>query len=78
MFTAGAIFPVVPFFFVAGTKGMLSSLALSVVALAIVGLATSLFSGRGPVYSVIRQVIIGAAAAGVTYATGALIGVSVS
>jgi len=43
-----------------------------------IGLATSLFSGRGPVYSATRQVVIGAIAAGVTYATGALIGVSLS
>ena len=45
---------------------------------AAIGLATSLFSGRGPAYSASRQVLIGAAAAGITYATGALIGVSLS
>jgi len=43
-----------------------------------IGLATSLFSGRGPLYSAIRQVLVGAVAAAVTYATGALIGVSLS
>ena len=53
-------------------------MALSVVALAVIGFATSLFSGRGPVYSATRQIAIGAVAAGVTYGVGALIGVSLS
>ena len=39
------------------------SVALSVAALGAIGLATSLFSGRGPVYSATRQVVIGAVAA---------------
>jgi len=78
LFAVGALFPVVPFFFAGATTGMAWSLALSVVALGVIGLATSLFSGRGPVYSATRQVIIGAVAAGVTYAIGALIGVSLA
>jgi VIT1/CCC1 family predicted Fe2+/Mn2+ transporter len=78
LFAAGALFPVVPFFFAGGTTGMAWSAALSVVALAVIGLATSLFSGRGPVYSATRQIVIGAVAAAVTYAIGALIGVSIS
>ena len=78
LFAAGALFPVLPFFFTAGLPGMLWSGGLSAAALAAIGLATSLFSGRGPVFSVLRQVLIGAAAAGVTYGTGALIGVSLA
>jgi VIT1/CCC1 family predicted Fe2+/Mn2+ transporter len=78
LFAAGAFFPVLPFFFAGGMTGMAWSMALSVVALAVIGLATSLFSGRGPVYSATRQVMIGVVAAGVTYAVGALIGVSLS
>ncbi|MEN3355447.1 MAG: vacuolar iron transporter family protein [Betaproteobacteria bacterium] len=78
LFALGAFFPVFPFFFAGGMTGMAWSLALSVAALGAIGLSTSLFSGRGPVYSATRQVIIGAAAAGITYATGALIGVSLS
>jgi VIT1/CCC1 family predicted Fe2+/Mn2+ transporter len=78
LFALGALFPVVPFFFAGGMTGIAWSLGLSVVALAVIGVATSLFSGRGPVYSATRQVVIGAVAAGVTYATGALIGVSLS
>src|ERR1700694_4989757 len=78
LFAVGALFPVFPFFFAAGAAGIAWSLASSIVALALIGLATSLFSGRGPAYSAIRQVVIGAVAAGTTYATGALIGVSFS
>jgi vacuolar iron transporter family protein len=78
LFAIGARFPVVPFFLAGGTIGMAWSLALSVAALGALGLATSLFSGRGPVYSATRQVVIGAVAAAVTYAIGALIGVSLS
>ncbi len=77
-FAAGAAFPVLPFFFVAGAAGIAWCLAASGVALALIGIATSLFSGRGPLYSAMRQVLIGAAAAGITYGTGALIGVSLA
>lgn len=78
LFSIGALFPVIPFFFVEGATGIACSLGASVVASAAIGLATSLFSGRGPWYSALRQVLIGAFAAGITYATGALIGVSLS
>ena len=75
LFAAGAAFPVIPFFF---TTAIGWSIAMSVLALAAIGLGTSLFSGRGPLYSALRQVLIGAAAAAITYATGAVIGVSLS
>jgi VIT1/CCC1 family predicted Fe2+/Mn2+ transporter len=78
LFAVGAFFPLFPFFFAGGTTGIAWSLALSIAASGVIGLATSLFSGRGPVYSAIRQVVIGAVAAGVTYVTGAAIGVSLS
>lgn len=78
LFSIGAIFPVVPYLFVAGGAGMAWSLGLSVAALATIGIATSLFSGRGPLFSAIRQILIGALAAAVTYGTGVLIGVSLS
>ncbi|MBC7208062.1 MAG: VIT1/CCC1 transporter family protein, partial [Methyloversatilis sp.] len=78
LFAVGALFPVLPFFFTGGAVGMAWSGGLSAAALAAIGLATSLFSGRGPVFSVVRQVLIGAVAAGVTYGTGALIGVSLA
>lgn len=78
LFAVGATFPVVPFFVVSGNTGVAWSLGVSVLALAIIGVATSLFSGRTPLYSALRQVLIGAAAAGITYGAGALIGVSLA
>jgi VIT1/CCC1 family predicted Fe2+/Mn2+ transporter len=78
LFAVGAIFPVLPFFFVAGSAGIAWSVLSSTVALAVIGLATSLFSGRSAVYSAVRQVLIGAAAAAITYGVGAAIGVSLA
>jgi VIT1/CCC1 family predicted Fe2+/Mn2+ transporter len=78
LFAVGAAFPVAPFFFAGGFAGVAWSLAVSAAALAAIGVATSLFSGRTPLYSALRQVLIGAAAAAITYGTGALIGVSLS
>jgi VIT1/CCC1 family predicted Fe2+/Mn2+ transporter len=78
LFAVGAVFPVLPFFFSTGWTGMFWSAALSVLALGAIGLATSLFNGRSAAYSALRQIVIGAAAAAVTYGTGALIGVSIA
>jgi VIT1/CCC1 family predicted Fe2+/Mn2+ transporter len=78
LFTAGAIFPVLPFLLTKGTSAIVSSIGLSALALAAIGVVTSLFNGRGPWFSATRQVVIGCAAAAVTYAVGALLGVSLS
>ena len=78
LFSFGAIFPVAPYFFLSGWSALIASLALSGVALAGIGLGTSLFTGRGAVFSAMRQLLIGFAAAGVTYGVGALVGVSLA
>lgn len=78
LFAAGAFFPIVPYFMVQGLAGTYWSLGLSAAALAGIGLATSLYSGRGPLLSALRQVFIGAAAAGVTFALGAVLGISLT
>jgi VIT1/CCC1 family predicted Fe2+/Mn2+ transporter len=78
LFAAGAIFPVAPFFFTEGVPALLAALALSGLALAAIGGATSLFTGRGFAFSAIRQLLIGYAAAAVTYGVGRLVGVAVS
>jgi VIT1/CCC1 family predicted Fe2+/Mn2+ transporter len=78
LFTAGAIFPVLPFLLTKGTSAIAFSIGLSALALAAIGVVTSLFNGRSPWFSATRQVVIGCAAAGVTYAVGALLGVSLS
>jgi VIT1/CCC1 family predicted Fe2+/Mn2+ transporter len=77
LFSAGAIFPVAPFIFVGGSPAIIASLALSGLALMSIGAATTFFTGRGVVFSALRQLAIGLAAAAVTFAVGKLIGVSV-
>ncbi len=76
LFAAGAIFPVAPFFWLGGTAALLASLAASGVALLMIGAGTSLFTGRTVFFSGARQLVIGFAAAAITYAIGRLVGVS--
>jgi vacuolar iron transporter family protein len=73
----GAIFPVAPFFFLTGSQAELVSLALSGIALFLIGAGTTLFTGRGIPFSGIRQLLIGYAAAGITFGIGHLVGVSI-
>jgi VIT1/CCC1 family predicted Fe2+/Mn2+ transporter len=75
LFAIGAIFPVAPFFFWSGAAGVFASLACSGFALAAVGGGTSLFTGRGILFSAARQAAIGYAAALVTYGIGRLAGI---
>ena len=75
-FAIGAIVPVIPYLFGSGTTVLLVSLGLSLVALFAVGAAVSMLTGRGLVFSGVRQLGIGLAAALVTYLIGSLIGVT--
>ncbi len=76
LFAAGAIVPVAPFFALTGTAALVASVAASGVALTLIGLGTSLFTGRSAIVSALRQLAIGLAAAAVTYGAGAAVGVS--
>lgn len=78
LFAAGAIFPVLPFFFLTGPGALLAALAASAIALAAIGAITSLFTGRGLLFSAARQVAIGAAAAGLTFGVGRMLGASIT
>jgi VIT1/CCC1 family predicted Fe2+/Mn2+ transporter len=55
----------------------LVSIALTAAALFSVGAAVSLLTGKSAIYTGLRQLAIGAAAAAITYAVGSLIGVNV-
>jgi VIT1/CCC1 family predicted Fe2+/Mn2+ transporter len=77
-FALGASVPVVPYLLFSEGAGMAASLAASLVALFLMGVATTLFNGRTALYSGTRQVLIGAAAAGVTYIAGILFGAAIS
>lgn len=78
LFAVGAVFPIFPYFFWAGTTAITISLAVSAVGLFIIGAAITLMTGRSVWYSGFRQVIVGIAAAALTYGVGRLIGVSVA
>jgi VIT1/CCC1 family predicted Fe2+/Mn2+ transporter len=77
-FAVGAFVPVVPYLLTAGGTAFAASLVLSLGALFGVGAAVSLLTGRSAIFSGVRQVGIGAAAAIVTFLVGSAIGVSVA
>ena len=74
LFAIGAIVPVITFFFLSGTPAVVVSAALSAAGLFTIGALITVFTGRSAVYSGGRQVIIGGAAAALTYVVGRLIG----
>lgn len=74
LFSIGAIVPVLPFFFFTGSGAILASVALSGIALFAIGAGITLLTGRSVLYSGTRQVLIGLAAAALTYGVGTLIG----
>ncbi len=78
LFAAGALFPVMPFFFVSGTTAVIASVLISSAVLFLIGAGVTLFTGRSFFFSGIRQLIVGLAAAGVTYTLGHFIGAAVS
>lgn len=78
LFALGAIVPVVPFAFLHGSAAVLASALGSAVALLFIGFAITLFTGRGMIYTGLRQLLFGLGAAAVTFGIGRVIGVSVA
>ena len=76
LFAFGALFPMLPYFFASGTSAIILSLVVSAVGLFIIGGAITLMTGKSIWFSGTRQVLVGIAAAGLTYGIGKLIGVS--
>jgi len=77
LFALGAIFPVIPFAVTGGVPALVASVVLSGIALFVIGAATSLFTGRGTLFSGARQLVVGLLAAAVTYGIGHLIGAAI-
>ncbi len=75
-FAAGAIVPVLPWFFGSSAIHFAASVILGGAAMFGVGAAVSLFTGRNALYAGARQLGIGLVAAAITYAIGRAIGVS--
>jgi predicted membrane protein (TIGR00267 family) len=81
LFALGALVPLLPFCIFPNPLRICGSIGLSAAALFMLGVATSLFNARSALFSGLRQIAIGVAAAVVTYvaglAFGALAGTSI-
>jgi VIT1/CCC1 family predicted Fe2+/Mn2+ transporter len=78
LFALGAVVPVAPFAVLHGTQATLGSVAASAAALLVIGFGITLFTGRGALYTGVRQLAFGLGAAGVTFAIGRAIGISIA
>ena len=74
LFSAGAIIPVLPYFFAEGVTALVASLALSVAGLFAIGAAITIITGRSALVSGLRQVLFGVVAATITFGIGRLFG----
>lgn len=77
VFLLGAAVPALPMFFVDGDRIVPASLLASACGLFLLGAAISVFTGRHALWSGLRQMSIGLAAAGLTFGIGRLFGVAV-
>lgn len=77
LFAAGAFVPLVPFLFAQIASAVIAGIGCSLLALLVLGVVTSFFNGRSPLFSGLRQVTIGAAAAAVTYLAGRLVAAAI-
>ena len=77
-FAAGAIVPLLPFLFTNGQQALTISIALTCVALFVVGAVLSLFTGRNAWLGGLRMLAIGCAAGAGTYIIGKALGVTLT
>jgi len=75
-FAIGALLPLLPWFFGRGDGAVVASIVLGAVAAVAVGAGLSRFTRRSAVWSALRQLLIVAVAAGLTYGVGRLLGTS--
>jgi VIT1/CCC1 family predicted Fe2+/Mn2+ transporter len=78
LFAIGALFPVLPFIITTGWPAVVGSVVLSGLALFGIGAAITIFTGRPAWRSGMRQLVLGLAAAGLTFGIGKLLGVALS
>lgn len=74
-FTLGALVPLVPYLVASGGQAFWASIAVSLAALVVLGLGIAYQTHRDPVFTAVRQVLLGGIAAVVTFAVGTFIGV---
>jgi len=78
LFAIGAIFPAMPFLWSSGMPAIVQCIGFSVLALAAIGVFTSLFNGRSAGFSAVRQILVGLVAAAFTFGVGRVLGVATS
>jgi VIT1/CCC1 family predicted Fe2+/Mn2+ transporter len=76
-FSLGAFVPLVPWLFTDGGGATVASVVVGAIAAVFVGMLLARFTDRPRWRSAIRQLLIATVAAGVTYAVGSAVGVSV-
>ncbi len=76
-FTLGAVIPLVPYLVLAEGLAFSVSLLVSLAALFLLGLGISRLTGRSPLRTGVRQLLLGGVAALVTFGVGSLIGINV-
>ncbi len=74
-FTLGALVPLLPYLF--GGSGLLVPILLALVALFVAGALVSRFTDRSSLYSGTRQLVLGGAAAALTYGVGTVVGTQI-
>jgi VIT1/CCC1 family predicted Fe2+/Mn2+ transporter/rubrerythrin len=74
LFAVGAAIPVIPFAFGSGIVAVLFSLALGILGFFIIGVGITLTTGAPLLKSAGRQVLLGLAAAAITFGLGSLVG----
>jgi VIT1/CCC1 family predicted Fe2+/Mn2+ transporter len=77
-FAVGALVVIFPYLFGSGTAALATAIVLAAVAMIAVGVGIGVLNGRSAVRSGLRQLMLGGAAALVTFGIGHLIGASVS
>jgi VIT1/CCC1 family predicted Fe2+/Mn2+ transporter len=75
-FSIGAVIVVIPYLFGSGTATLVTAIVMAGVSMLVVGGVVGWLSGRGVVFSALRQFAWGAGAAAVTYIVGSLIGIN--
>ncbi len=74
LFAVGAVIPVIPFAFGSGTVAVLFSLLLGILGFFIIGVGITLTTGAPLVKAAGRQILLGLAAAAITFGLGSLVG----
>ena len=75
-FSVGAILPLFPWLFSAGSGAVIASVIIGAIAALALGAAIGFMSGRNVLSTALRQLAVAAIAAAVTYGVGSLLGVS--